>query len=50
MGAEAYLTVTIILAGFGVTVLMFRIQREPHVRESNLESIVATAVFLGVTL
>lgn len=33
MSAEAYLTVASILAGFGVTVLMFRIQRELHVRE-----------------
>lgn len=32
---EAYLTVASILSGFGVTVLMFRIQRELHVREKH---------------
>jgi protein-S-isoprenylcysteine O-methyltransferase Ste14 len=31
LSAEAYLTVASILAGFGVTVLMFRIQRELQV-------------------
>jgi hypothetical protein len=32
--AEAYLTVASILSGFGVTVLMFRIQRELEVRKA----------------
>jgi len=32
---EAYLTVASILSGFGVTVLMFRVQRELEVREKH---------------
>ena len=35
---DPYLTVASILAGFGVTVLMFRIQRELYVREKHPES------------
>jgi len=34
---EAYLTVASILSGFGVTVFMFRIQRELHVRDTHLQ-------------
>jgi len=30
---EAYLTVASILAGFGISILMFRIQRELHIQE-----------------
>ena len=30
---EAYLTVASILSGFGISVLMFRIQRELHIQE-----------------
>lgn len=37
-GAEGYLTVASILSGFGVTVLMFRIQRELQVRAKDPES------------
>jgi hypothetical protein len=33
MTADSYLAVASILAGFGITVLMFRIQRELYVRE-----------------
>ena len=35
MNGDSYLTVAGILAGFGVAVLMFRIQRELHVRETK---------------
>ena len=35
MTADSYLTIAGILAGFGITVLMFRIQRELHVREKH---------------
>lgn len=37
ISAEAYLTVASILAGFGVTVLMFRLQRELYVQEQHPE-------------
>lgn len=35
MTADSYLTVASLLAGFGVTVLMFRIQRELYVLEKD---------------
>ena len=34
MTIDSYLTIASILSGFGVTVLMFRVQRELHVRET----------------
>jgi peptidoglycan biosynthesis protein MviN/MurJ (putative lipid II flippase) len=37
MTVDSYLTVASILSGFGVTVLMFRIQRELYVREKHPE-------------
>ena len=38
MQPESYLSVASILSGFGVAVLMFRIQRELHVREKSPNS------------
>ena len=35
---EAYLTVACILSGFGIAVLMFRIQRELHMQERHPDS------------
>jgi len=35
---EGYLTVASILSGFGISVLMFRIQRELHMRERHPDS------------
>ena len=35
---EAYLTVASILSGFGIAVLMFRIQRELHMQERHPDS------------
>jgi len=38
MTVDSYLTIASILSGFGVTVLMFRVQREIHVGETSPES------------
>ena len=48
MNADSYLTLASIFAGFGVTVLMFRIQRELHVREKfpNAPNWIAWADYL----